>query len=68
MEELESRRIFTIYQENIPVGKVEWDTMALPINATPEDKLLLIIGRIFIEYLNDDSDTLLDHLFRCFGD
>ena len=62
MEELESRKLFTIYKVNIPVGKVERGKITFPINATPEDKLLLIIGRIFIEYLNDYSDTLLDRL------
>ena len=61
LEELQEEKKFKIYQDDQPVGIVEWYKMTLPINASPEDKLLLILGRIFIDYLNDNSQVLSDY-------
>ena len=62
LEELKNLEKFTIYQGDQPVGFVKWRNMTLPINASPEDKLLLILGRIFVIYLNDNSRVLSDYL------
>ena len=44
-----------IKEINTPVGIIERNKITFPINATPQDKLLLILGRIFTFYLNYDK-------------
>ena len=51
---------YKILQGEEQVGDIAYKDITFPSNATPEDKLLLILGLIFISYTSDFSDNLCD--------
>ncbi len=55
---------YKILQGEEQVGDIAYKDITFPSNATPEDKLLLILGLIFISYTSDFSDNLCDMCFN----